>query len=144
MSIISFRTPTAISAAGIAAAGAVIVALSPIAHADGQWGACAAPADATLTQVAICSGDYGEPDQATAERVTLQRRNSPNGSARQCTGWSASRTAARSLETVGKPQWAGGRGPGREDAEQDALRNLANGNITKSACVWPGPAPAPG
>ena len=142
MSIISFRAPTAISAAGIAAAGAVIVALSPIAHADGQWGACAAPADATLTQVAICSGDYGEPDQATAERVTLQTCNNPARSARRCTVV-VSFTDCGAIAANGS-QWAGGRGPTREDAEQDALRNLANGNITKSACVWPGPAPAPG
>ena len=142
MTIISFRAPIAVSAAGIAAVGAVVVALSPIAHADGQWGACAAPADTTLTQVAICSGDYGDPDQATAERVALQACNNPARSARRCTVV-VSFTDCGAIAGNGS-QWAGGRGPTQGDAEQDALRNLANGNITKSACVWPGPAPAPG
>ena len=35
-------------------------------------------------------------------------------------------------------QWVGGRGPTQEDAEQDALSQLANGKIAKSACVTPG------
>jgi len=142
MSIISFRTSIAISAAGVAAAGAVIVAMSPVAQAGSQWGACAAPADTALTPVAICLGDYGEPDQATAERVALQTCNNPPQAARRCIVV-VTFTNCGAIAVNGS-QWAGGRGPTREDAEQDALRSVANGNITQSACVWSAPAPAPG
>ncbi|WP_413468062.1 DUF4189 domain-containing protein [Mycobacterium sp. RTGN4] len=141
MPIIGFRAPIAISAAGIAAAGAAIVALSPIAHADNKWGACAAPANTTLTENAICLGGYGEFDQATAERVALQTCNNPPQSARRCIVVVSFGDCG--AIAVNGSQWAGGRGPRQADAEQDALRSLANGKITKSACIWPGPAPAP-
>jgi hypothetical protein len=141
MSIAGFRAPLAISAAGIAAAGAVIVALSPVAHADNKWGACAAPANTALTDNALCLGDYGEPDQATAERVALQTCNNPPQAARRCIVV-VSFTDCGAIAVNGS-QWAGGRGPNPHAAAQDALRSLANGNITKSACVSPGPAPAP-
>jgi Domain of unknown function (DUF4189) len=138
MSIIGFRAPIAISAAGIAAAGAAIVALSPIAHADNRWGACAAPANIAYADNAVCLGEYGSPDQSTAERVARQACNTPP---RQCIVV-VSFTDCGAMAQSGS-QWAGGRGPNPVAAAQDALRSIDNGTIAKSACVWPGPMPAP-
>jgi uncharacterized protein DUF4189 len=133
MSFISFRAPLAISAAGIAAAGAVIVALSPVAHADDQWGACAAPASATSTGNTIClANPY--PDQPSAESRALALCNYLKN--RQCTVL-VSYTDCGAIAGNGS-QWAGGRGPMQGDAEQDALRNIGNGKIAKSACITPG------
>jgi hypothetical protein len=133
MSIIGFRAPIAISAAGIAAVGAVIVAMSPVAHADDQWGACAAPASATSTGNTIClSNPY--PDQPSAESRALALCNYLKN--RGCTVV-VSYTDCGAIAGNGS-QWAGGRGPAQQDAEQDALRNIDNGKIAKSACVAQG------
>jgi hypothetical protein len=132
MSIISFRAPIAISAAGIAAVGAAIVALSPIAHADDQWAACAAPASTTTPANTIClSNPY--PDQASAESRALAMCNYLKN--RGCTVV-VSYTDCGAIAGNGS-QWVRGRGPTQGDAEQDALRGLANGKIAKSACVTP-------
>ena len=133
MSIISFRAPIAISAAGIAAAGAALVALSPIAQADGQWAACAAPASATSTGNTICLGTP-YPDQASAESRALAMCNYLKN--RGCTVV-VSYTDCGAIAGNGS-QWAGGRGATQVDAEQDALRNIDNGTIAKSTCLLPG------
>jgi hypothetical protein len=130
MSIISFRAPIAISAAGIAAAGTVIVALSPIAHADEQWGACAAPA--STGQRAICSSNP-HADQATAERFALSECNYPSQEYRRCS-LVISYTDCGALAHNGS-QWVGGRGPTQDDADRDALSQLANAVVVKSVCV---------
>jgi hypothetical protein len=133
MSIISFRAPIAIAAAGIAAAGAAIVALSPVAHADDQWGACAAPA--STGQRAICSSNP-YPDQATAESRALSECNYPSKEYRRCTVV-VSFMECGAIAQNGS-QWVGGRGLTQDDADRDALNQLANGVIEKSACVVPG------
>jgi uncharacterized protein DUF4189 len=139
MSFTSFRAPLAISAAGIAAAGAVLVALSPLAHADDQWGACAAPANGALARNAICLGG-GIPyaDQPWVEQRALALCNYLKD--RQCTVV-VSFTDCGAIAGNGS-QWAGGRGPTQGDAEQDALRNINNGKIAQSACITPGLSPS--
>jgi hypothetical protein len=132
MSITGFRAPIAISAAGIVAAGAVIVALSPIAHADDQWAACAAPASTTNTGNATCLGTP-YPDQASAELRALALCNYLKD--RRC-AVVVSYTDCGAIAGNGS-QWAGGRGPTQGEAEQDALRGLANGTIAKSVCLLP-------
>ena len=132
MSVNGFRAIT-ISAAGITAAGAVIIALSPIAHADDQWAACAAPASATSTSNTICLGTP-YPDQASAESRALALCNYLKN--RGCTVV-VSYTDCGAIAGNGS-QWAGGRGPTQGDAEQDALRNIDNGTIAKSTCLLPG------
>jgi hypothetical protein len=130
MPIIGFRAPIAITAAGIAAAGAVIVALSPIAHADDQWGACAAPGRTTDTGNAVClSSPY--PDQASAESRALAMCNYREG--RGCTVV-VSYTDCGAIAGDGS-QWVGGRASQQGLAEQDALNQLDNGKIAKSGCV---------
>ncbi|MDT5080366.1 MAG: hypothetical protein QOJ80_5003 [Mycobacterium sp.] len=137
MSIISFRVPIAVSAAGIAAAGAVIVALSPVAHADDEWGSCAAPGRTTDTVNATClSTPY--PDQASAEKRALTLCNHMEG--RGCTVV-VSYTDCGAIAGDGT-QWVGGRALTKQDAEQDALNQLSDGShghldgtIAKSACV---------
>ena len=133
MSLISFRAPIAISAAGIAAAGAAIVALSPIAHADDQWMACAAPA--STGQRAICSRNP-LPDQATAERAALGECNFPSQDYRRCS-LLVSFTDCGAIAENGS-QWVGGRGPTQDDADQDALNQLANSTVRQNVCVAPG------
>jgi hypothetical protein len=137
MSIIGFRAPIAISAAGIAAVGAAIVALSPIAHADDQWGACAAPASATSTGNTICSSNP-YPDQASSESRALALCNYLKN--RGCTVV-VSYTDCGAIAGDGT-QWVGGRALTKQDAEQDALNQLSDGShghldgtIAKSACV---------
>ena len=132
MSITGFRAPIAISAAGIVAAGAVIVALSPIAHADDQWAACAAPASTTSTANTTCLGTP-YPDQASAESRALALCNYLRD--RKCTVV-VSYTDCGAIAGNGS-QWVGGNGPTREVAEQAALGQLANGTIAKSVCLLP-------
>jgi hypothetical protein len=139
MSIISFRAPIAICAA----VGAVIVALSPVAHADERWGACAAPVNTAIPRAAACLGDYfGEPSpgRAESEAMTLctdwppvESWRVPAKTNRQCTVL-VSYTDCGAIAGNGS-QWAGGRGATKELTEQDALRGLANGKITTSACL---------
>jgi uncharacterized protein DUF4189 len=136
MSINRFRAPTAISAAGVAAAGAVIVALSPVAHADDQWGACAAPANGAITRSAVCSpgmNGWGDGSPGMAENDALTICNRPDESSRRCTVV-VTFTDCGAIAGNGS-QWAGGRGPTQELAEQDALRNIANGKIARSICL---------
>jgi hypothetical protein len=135
MSIISFRAPIAICAAAVAAVGAVIVALSPVAHADERWGASAAPVNTAIPRSAICLGDYwGDPGPGVAESDALKYCSDwPDKSNRQCTVL-VSYTDCGAIAGNGS-QWAGGRGATKELAEQDALRGLANGKITTSACL---------
>jgi hypothetical protein len=133
MSIISFRVPIAISAAAVAAVGAVIVGVSPVAHADDQWAACAAPASTTSTANTICLGNP-YPDQASAEKRALDLCNYLKN--RGC-------TVVVSFNECGAiagngSQWVGGRGLTQGDAEQDALNMLANGKIAKSVCLAQG------
>jgi Domain of unknown function (DUF4189) len=133
MSIISFRAPMAICAAAVAAVGAAIVALSPVAHADDQWGACAAPASTTSSGSLIClSNPY--PDQGSAESRALALCNYLKN--RQCTVV-VTYTDCGAIAGNGS-QWAGGRGPTQGDAEQDALRNIGNGKIERSVCITQG------
>jgi hypothetical protein len=133
MSIISFRAHIAISAAGIAAVGAAIVAVSPIAHADDMWAACAAPATTTTTANTICLGTP-YPDQPSAEKRAVDMCNYLKN--RQCTVV-VSFMECGAIAGNGS-QWVGGRGLTQQDAEQDALGQLANGKIAKSACITPG------
>jgi Domain of unknown function (DUF4189) len=133
MSIIGFRAPIAISAAGVAAVGAVVVALSPVAHADDQWASCAAPANTTTTANTFCLGTP-YPDQASADKRAVDMCNYLKN--RQCTVV-VSFMECGAIAGNGS-QWVGGRGLTKEDAEQDALGQLANGKIAKSACITPG------
>ena len=77
MSIISFRAPIAISAAGIAAAGAALVTLSPIAHADDQWKACAAPAstgpEGDLYEEPVARPGHGRKSRAGRVQLPVAR-----------------------------------------------------------------------
>jgi hypothetical protein len=132
MSIIGFRAPIAISAAGIAAVGAVIVALSPIAHADDQWAACAAPASTTSTANTYCAATP-YPDRASADSRSLAMCNYLKN--RGCTVV-VSYSECGAIAGNGS-QWVGGRGLTKEDAEQDALGQLADGKIAKSECIAP-------
>jgi hypothetical protein len=132
MSVISFRAPIAICAA----VGTVIVALSPVAHADDLWGACAAPVNGALARSVICSAGrngWGESNQDMAEWDALTDCNRPDASYRRCTVL-VSFTDCGAIAGNGS-QWAGGRGATQELAEQDALRGLANGKITRSVCI---------
>jgi hypothetical protein len=135
MSIIGFRVPIAISAAGLAAVGAAFVALSPpIAHADGPWAACAAPA--STGQRAICASYPYLDSQAAAETSALNECNYPTATHRRCAvvvSYMQCVAVARN-----ESQWVGGRGPTQDLAEQDALRSIDNGTIAKSVCVTPG------
>jgi hypothetical protein len=136
MSFIGFRAPIAISAAGIAALGAAVVALSPVAHADDLWGACAVPANGAITRSAVCSpgmNGWGDSSPGMAENDALTICNRPDESSRRCTVV-VSFTDCGAIAGNGS-QWAGGRGATQELAEQDALRNIANGKIAHSICL---------
>jgi Domain of unknown function (DUF4189) len=140
MSVIGFRTPIAISAAGVAL-GVAIVALSPIAHAANMWGACAAPTNPADADYAVCLGDFGYSNQAEAERIALLRcGDSPPQPDRECTVVVSFKDCGAIAQNVS--QWVGGRGPNPMAAAQDALRSINNGTIARSACVWQGPQPA--
>jgi hypothetical protein len=142
MSFVGFRAPLAISAAGIAAVGAAIVALSPpIAHADGPWGACAAPASTEEWGHPVCLGADTYPDRVTAEKFAREACNDPKPRYWGCTVI-VSFTGCGAIAQNGN-QSVGGTGLTPVDAAQDALSRLSNGTIAKSACVPPPPMPAP-
>jgi Domain of unknown function (DUF4189) len=141
MSFIGFRAPLTISAAGVAAVGAAMVALSPVAHADGPWGACAAPANTEEWGHPVCLGGDPYPDKVTAEKFAREACNDPKPRYWGCTVI-VSFTACGAIATNGS-QSVGGTGVTPMDAARDALSRLANGTIAKSACVPPPPMPAP-
>jgi hypothetical protein len=136
VSIIGFRVPIAISAAGIAAVGAAFVALSPIAHAGGPWGACAAPANTEQWGHTVCLGADSYPDQVTAEKFAREACNDPKPRYWGCTVI-VSFTGCGAIAENGS-QSVGGTGPTPADAARDAISRLANSTITKYACVTPG------
>jgi Domain of unknown function (DUF4189) len=125
MIVTSFQTRAPLSAVNAAVVAALTVAVAPTAHADDQWGACAAGGKNNVCEV-------GYPDEAAA----ISRANSlcnylvPN---RPPCPAHVSFTDCGALARSGD-QWAGGTGPTREAAEQEALNQLPGSRIIISRC----------
>lgn len=66
MARINLRTSAAIVAGGAAVVAALSVVAVPSARADDQWGACAAPANTSLTGNVFCLAN-GYPSQSDAQ-----------------------------------------------------------------------------
>jgi uncharacterized protein DUF4189 len=135
MAIKSFRAPVAIAAASWAATGAVVLALSPAARADDQWGSCAVPANPTAaaSSSAFCSANP-YPDQASAESRALAMCNYLKN--RGCSV-AISYTTCGAVASNGL-QWTGASGPTQQAAEAAATGQLVDSTVFKSACIVAG------
>jgi len=115
----------ATAAASAAVAAALTVAVAPAAHADDQWGACAAGGRNPVCVV-----------NETSEAAAVSRANAlcnylkPNAPACPVV---ASFTACGALAHSGN-QFAVGTGTTQEAAEQAALNQLTGSTITTSTC----------
>lgn len=124
------RTSATIVAGGAAVVAALSVAAIPTAHANSQWGACAAPANTTLTGNVFCLPD-GYPTQGEAQARAMEGCNYLRD--RKCSVVVTYTDCGAVAQGGGK--WAGGTGATQQAAEQAATSQLPGSSVAKSACI---------